>query len=174
MFGWSISASACRSASNRAIDLLGVHAQLDDLERHPAAHRLLLLGHIDHAATAFADLLQQLVAANAVAGLFRQGSGKAHGSGDAQAGWRRFQEPLGGGVCAEQVLDLLTQGGVPAHGFVQIGRSLRRAEFQGRVQHGHFPIWLLGHRVSKIYHVMRKAAAKRTKNRRAAHLGKEG
>ena len=38
-------------------DLLGVHAQLDDLERHPAADRFLLLGHIDHAAAAFADLL---------------------------------------------------------------------------------------------------------------------
>ena len=50
-------------------DLLGVHAQLDDLERHPAAHRLLLLGHVDHAAAALADLLQQLVAANPVAGL---------------------------------------------------------------------------------------------------------
>jgi hypothetical protein len=43
-------------------DLLGVHAQLDDLERHAPAHRLGLLGHIDHAATAFADFLQQLVA----------------------------------------------------------------------------------------------------------------
>ncbi len=46
-------------------DLLGVHAQLDDLERHAAAHRFLLLGHVNHAAAAFADLLQQFVAANA-------------------------------------------------------------------------------------------------------------
>src|SRR5439155_233896 len=38
-------------------DLLGVHAQLDHLQRHPPPHRLLLLGHIDHAATPFADLL---------------------------------------------------------------------------------------------------------------------
>ena len=45
-------------------DLLGVHAQLDDLERDPAAHRFLLLGHVDDAAAAFADLLQQLVAAD--------------------------------------------------------------------------------------------------------------
>ena len=37
MFGWSIIASAWRSASKRAIDLLGVHAQLDDLERDAAA-----------------------------------------------------------------------------------------------------------------------------------------
>ena len=70
MFGWSISASAWRSASNRAMTLFGVHAQLDDLERDAAANRLLLFGHIDHAAAAFADLLEQLVAADAVAGLF--------------------------------------------------------------------------------------------------------
>ena len=43
-------------------DLLGVHAQLDDLERHAPPHRLGLLGDIDHAAPAFADALQQLVA----------------------------------------------------------------------------------------------------------------
>src|SRR4030095_11748823 len=39
-----------------------VHAQLDDLERHAAAHRLGLLRDIYHAAPAFADALQQLVA----------------------------------------------------------------------------------------------------------------
>ena len=71
ILGWSINASACRSASNRAMTLLGVHAQLDDLERHPPSDRLLLLGHINHAATALADLLQQLVAANPVAGFFQ-------------------------------------------------------------------------------------------------------
>ena len=52
-------------------DVFGVHAQLDDLEGDLPAHRLLLLGHINHAATAFADLLQQFVAANPVAGFFQ-------------------------------------------------------------------------------------------------------
>ena len=41
-------------------DLLGVHAQLDDLERDAAADRFLLLGHVNDAAAAFADLLEQL------------------------------------------------------------------------------------------------------------------
>jgi hypothetical protein len=40
--------------------ILGVHAQLDDLERDAAAHRFLLLGHIDHAAAAFADFSSSL------------------------------------------------------------------------------------------------------------------
>ncbi len=51
-------------------DLFGVHAELDDLERDAAADGLLLLRHIHHAATAIADFLEDLVAANAVAGLF--------------------------------------------------------------------------------------------------------
>ncbi len=42
----------------------GVHAQLDDFQRHTAAHRFLLLGHINHAAAAFADFLEQLVASD--------------------------------------------------------------------------------------------------------------
>jgi hypothetical protein len=36
-------------------DLLGVHAQLDDLERHAAADGFGLLRHVDHAAAAFAE-----------------------------------------------------------------------------------------------------------------------
>ncbi len=51
-------------------DPLRVHAQLDDLERDAAADRFLLLGHENHAETAFADLLEEFVAANARAGAF--------------------------------------------------------------------------------------------------------
>ena len=45
-------------------DLLRVHAELDDLQRHAPPHRLLLLGHPDDAEAAFADLLEQLVIAS--------------------------------------------------------------------------------------------------------------
>ena len=58
-------------------DLLGVHAQLDDLEGDPAADGLLLLGHIDHPAAAFADLLEQFVVADAVAGFLGEGRDSA-------------------------------------------------------------------------------------------------
>ena len=44
--------------------LPGVHARLDDLQRHPAADRVVLLGHVDDAHAPFADLLQQLVRAD--------------------------------------------------------------------------------------------------------------
>ena len=64
MLGWSIRASACRSASNRAITCRRVHARLDELQGHLAADRLRLLGHADGAHAALADLLQQLVRAD--------------------------------------------------------------------------------------------------------------
>jgi len=41
-------------------DLFGVHAELDELERDAAADRFLLFGHINHTATAFANLLRSL------------------------------------------------------------------------------------------------------------------
>ena len=53
-------------------DLFGVHPQLDHFDGDPAPDRFLLLGHIDHAATTFADLLEQLVAAYSVARFFAQ------------------------------------------------------------------------------------------------------
>ena len=72
MFGWSIRARACRSASNRAITSRRVHPRLDDLQGHPAADRLGLLGDVDHAHPALADLLQQLVRADHRAGGLRR------------------------------------------------------------------------------------------------------
>src|SRR5207247_402627 len=51
-------------------DLPGVHAGFDDLEGHFAPDGLLLLGDVDHAHAAFADLFQQLVRADHRAGAF--------------------------------------------------------------------------------------------------------
>src|SRR5439155_15816841 len=59
-------------------DTLGVHAHLDHLERDLAAHWFLLLGHIDQAASPFADLLEEFVAAYAVTRLFGGRTGTAH------------------------------------------------------------------------------------------------
>ena len=78
MFGWSISARACRSASKRAITCRRVHARLDDLQRDAALDRLGLLGHVDDAHAAFADLLQQLVGADLRAGLFASRGRRSH------------------------------------------------------------------------------------------------
>jgi hypothetical protein len=79
-------------------DLAGVHAQLDDFERDPPPHRFLLFGHPHDAETALADLLQQLVMADAGAGLFRQN------------GWQLRQSALAGS---------LEQRGAAPHGGLQ-------------------------------------------------------
>jgi hypothetical protein len=47
-------------------DFARVHPGFNDLERDAAAHGFLLLRHIDHTAAAFADLLEELVTADAV------------------------------------------------------------------------------------------------------------
>src|SRR6266853_1478056 len=41
-----------------------VHARFDDLERDATADRFFLVGHVHHAATAFADLLEEFVTAD--------------------------------------------------------------------------------------------------------------
>ena len=43
-------------------DLLGVHPQLDDLQRHPAADGSLLVGQVDLAKSTFADAFDEFVA----------------------------------------------------------------------------------------------------------------
>ena len=58
MFGWSISASACRSASNRASTAFESIPALMSLTRDPPLDRLGLLGHPDRAHAALADLLR--------------------------------------------------------------------------------------------------------------------
>ena len=70
MFGWSIRASACRSASNRASTCLDIHARLDHLQGDHPLDRAGLLGHVDGAHAALADRLQQLVGADDGAGTF--------------------------------------------------------------------------------------------------------
>ena len=56
-------------------DLLAVHSRLDDLQRHPATDGRLLVGHVDDTHPPFADLLEQLVGADAAAGSIGQGRG---------------------------------------------------------------------------------------------------
>src|SRR5438034_8330027 len=60
-------------------DLPGIHAQLDDLERDTATDGFLLFRDIDHATTALAEILAELVAANTVAGPFGD---RNYGGGD--------------------------------------------------------------------------------------------
>ena len=51
-------------------DLARIHAGLDDLERHQPLDRLGLLGHVDRAHAAFADLLRGACRADDRTGAF--------------------------------------------------------------------------------------------------------
>ena len=64
MFGWSISASACRSASNRAMTCLVSMPSLMTLSATRRRTGSSCSAILHHAAAALADLLQQLVTAD--------------------------------------------------------------------------------------------------------------
>ena len=110
-------------------DLPGVHAQLDDLERDAAPHRLALLGHPDDAEAAFADLLQQLVAADHLCrGFLDWGFGDGEplslqgGSG---------QEAVVGKMFLQQLVHLAAESDIPAARPLKIRRArLRRGHLQ--------------------------------------------
>ena len=63
MFGWSISARRLPLLLEPGQQAAGIDAGADDLERDPALDRLGLVGDVDGAHAALAELLAQLVAA---------------------------------------------------------------------------------------------------------------
>ncbi len=110
-------------------DLIAVHAGLDDLERDLATDGLLLLGHVDDAHAALADLLEQLVGTDPRARPFGQA---VVSEGHRDRVDRPTQEAAGLLVRPEQVLDPLSQRGVADAGAFHEGRPLGRARpFQG-------------------------------------------
>ena len=133
-------------------DLLGVHAQLDDLEGHPAADRLGLLGHIDHPAAALADLFQQLVVADAVAGFLGDGQGFG-GHSDGGAGRRRDRfrhEVLGLFVGLEQRLDPLAQCSITGASLIEVSRALFRWQPKRLLEDGFAAFARSIHRISGV------------------------
>ena len=103
-------------------DLAGVHARLDDLQGDRPLHRLALLGHVDGAHAAFADLLQQLVRADGGAeALTRR---LVDGRGQRRA--RQFQEAITLLVPHEQPVNPLAEGQVAGANPIQKGRALDR------------------------------------------------
>src|SRR2546430_3652653 len=93
-------------------DTFRVHAWLNDLQGHPPANRLLLLSHKDYTAAAFADLLQQLVTSNPIAGLFADGH--SWHSFDRQTIRRLFQEFAGAPMNLEKDLHLTSENLIPS------------------------------------------------------------
>ena len=94
-------------------DLLGVHAQLDDFQRDAPPHRLGLLGDIDHAAAAFADAFQQLVAPERLAHGFVRGVREVDLEGGTGCVRLCGQQGVGLVVSHEQGFETSPQGWIP-------------------------------------------------------------
>jgi hypothetical protein len=122
---------------------LGFQAGFDDLEGDLAADRLGLLGQVDDAHAAFADLLQELVGADQGAGALARPS---RGDGLSQTWGRSVEWPLGVLVCGQQLADPLEQLGLAGAGLVEEGVSfLGCGLVQGGQEHSFGIIVRLGH-----------------------------
>ena len=117
-------------------DLAAVHAGLDDLQGDHALHRLGLLGHVDGAHAAFADLLQQLVGADrpcraAPASRVRRGPPVAAGRRRVDRSPERsgglFEEAGVIGVGSQQGLHVGPQTSVAGAGLVEVSVAARPA-----------------------------------------------
>ena len=124
-------------------DLLGVHAQLDDLECHAAADGFLLFGDIDHATAALAEILAQFVAADTGARFLGQWY---HARRDdeclgGQFGRRPVQEFSRLVMGSEQRLDALAQLGIIPTSFVEVGGTLLDRQLEHGIEDGLLPLW---------------------------------
>src|SRR5437867_189337 len=100
-------------------DLPGIHAQFNYFEGDAAADWFLLLGHINHAASAFADLLEQFVPADTITGLFGRGNRDSYRWFQRRPGWM-LAERRSFLVRLEQTFDQSAKRGVLAASFIQI------------------------------------------------------
>ena len=127
IFGWSIIARACRSASKRAMTCRLSMPGLMILRATLRSHRLSLLGHIDDTHAAFADLL---------AGACR-GRSACRGAARRAGRWWANCRPPGGasrkklswprGASGEQALDTARNAASWPQAAVEIGGFVQRS-----------------------------------------------
>jgi len=115
--------------------LLGVHAQLDDLERHLAPDRLELLGHPDRAHAALADLLQELEVADHVTRLLAGPLGRGRRDGLRRRCCRRLREEIAHSVARLEQRhhargELLGVAAQPPHELGALRRRLLQRELE--------------------------------------------
>jgi hypothetical protein len=118
-----------------------IHSQLNDLKGHTAAHGFLLFGHIDDPASPFADLLQQLVGADTVPGVF--GGAEANCEGGLGRGCSQI---IGSALFGlEQRPNSFEQFNVTCAGLLQICFPLLRRQLQGGFKYRHLALMRIGH-----------------------------
>jgi hypothetical protein len=118
--------------------LLCIHAELDHFQRHAAPHRLLLFGHVNHTASAFADLLEQFIAFDLLSGFFHRMRSHCRRrlNGLCRVQWLR-KESTRLAVGLQKLLHALAQRGIPRASVVQVRGALRRVgQFQRIVENG--------------------------------------
>ncbi len=155
MFGWSISARACRSASKRAITCRVSMPGLMILSATLRRTGCCCSATIDHAHAPFADLLQQLVRADDRAGAFA----KRRVDRRIQSGGRHLQKAASAAMDLKQISHLSLQVGIPAAGVGNIAVPLLRRQFPDRVkeQIASF-LQIGGHGNTQLQHCPRNSA----------------
>ena len=125
-------------------DLLGIHAELDDFECHAPPDGLFLLRHVHDATAAFANLLEELVVADAVAGfLGNRARGRLTPRFFGQKAFRAL-------VRREQSLDLSQQFGVLATGAGQERGPFLRANVECLTKDRLDPLKVCAHRLMVV------------------------
>ena len=117
--------------------LLAVHSGLDDLESGAPADGSLLLGHVNHAHAALADLLEELVAADHCAGPFGDravGRWRERGS-LIRVGWGVGQTTAGL-MSPQQQFHLFSQGGIRSTGLGEVDVPFARGLLNHRHKNG--------------------------------------
>ena len=143
MLGWSIRARACRSASNRAITCRVSMPGLMTLSATLRWTGLGLLGHVDDAHAALADLLQQLVRADDRAGPL---AARWHVHGAPETGTAAHRVALGPLVTAQQFIDPQQKLGIPHAGRFDVrDPALRGRLVQGSEEDRLGIVSILGH-----------------------------
>jgi hypothetical protein len=107
-------------------------SQFDDLESDPPADRLFLFSHVDHATTAFADFLEQFVAADTIPWPLGGGGQECSAVGTRRrlmgigSDGRSFEEIPDALVFLDEYFDALAKSGIPSAGFLQPDRAFAR------------------------------------------------
>jgi hypothetical protein len=104
-------------------------------------NRFLLFGHVNDPATAFTDLLEQFVAADAVAGFF--GGSRIDSDGSTRSGricCRALEEVSRFFTGSKEFFDPLTQGRVAGAGFIEISRARANRQPPGSAKDSRFAI----------------------------------
>ena len=123
-------------------DLARIHAGLDDLERHAALDRVLLVGDVNQAHAAFTDPFQQLVRADHRArAVSRPGRVPAGSRVRVHSHGRPFQKAAGLEMVGDQPLDPVLELRVAAAGSLDEGLPLRGRGDLDRLRQYGFDAW---------------------------------